>query len=80
MIKTYTITSEKEKIVKNGQIEVVRVETENNLTTGFTSKTKNYLFSLEEEIKEKLSKAFKKTDYKILIVADENFKEENPKI
>ena len=44
------------------------------------SKTKNYLFSLEEEIKEKLSKAFKKTDYKILIVADENFKEENPKI
>ena len=80
MIKTYTITSEKEKIVKNGQIEVVRVEAENNLTTGFTSKTKNYLFSLEEEIKEKLSKAFKKTDYKILIVADENFKEENPKI
>ena len=44
MIKTYTITSEKEKIVKNGQIEVVRVEAENNLTTGFTSKTKNYLF------------------------------------
>ena len=80
MIKTYTITSEKEKIVKNGQIEVVRVEAENNLTTGFTSKTKNYLFSLEEEIKEKLSKAFKKTDYRILIVADENFKEENPKI
>ena len=80
MIKTYTITSEKEKIVKNGQIEVVRVEAENNLTTGFTSKTKNYLFSLEEEIKEKLSKAFKKTDYKILIVANENFKEENPKI
>ena len=80
MIKTYTITSEKEKIVKNGQIEVVRVEAENNLTTGFTSKTKNYLFSLEEEIKEKISKAFKKTDYKILIVADENFKEENPKI
>ena len=80
MIKTYTITSEKEKIVKNGQIEVVRVEAENNLTTGFTSKTKNYLFSLEEEIKEKLSKKFKKTDYKILIVADENFKEENPKI
>ena len=80
MIKTYTITSEKEKIVKNGQIEVVRVKTENNLTTGFTSKTKNYLFSLQEEIKEKLSKAFKKTDYKILIVADENFKEENPKI
>ena len=80
MIKTYTITSEKEKIVKNGQIEVVRVEAENNLTTGFTSKTKNYLFSLEEEIKEKLSKAFKKTDYKILIVADENLKEENPKI
>lgn len=80
MIKTYAITSEKEKIVKNGQIEVVRVEAENNLTTGFTSKTKNYLFSLEEEIKEKLSKAFKKTDYKILIVADENFKEENPKI
>ena len=80
MIKTYTITSEKEKIVKNGQIEVVRVEAENNLTTGFTSKTKNYLFSLEEEIKEKLSKAFKKTNYKILIVADENFKEENPKI
>ena len=80
MIKTYMITSEKEKIVKNGQIEVVRVEAENNLTTGFTSKTKNYLFSLEEEIKEKLSKAFKKTDYKILIVADENFKEENPKI
>ena len=80
MIKTYTITSEKEKIVKNGQVEVVRVEAENNLTTGFTSKTKNYLFSLEEEIKEKLSKAFKKTDYKILIVADENFKEENPKI
>lgn len=80
MIKTYTITSEKEKIVKNGQIEVVRVEAENNLTTGFTSKTKNYLFSLEEEINEKLSKAFKKTDYKILIVADENFKEENPKI
>ena len=80
MIKTYTITSEKEKIVKNEQIEVVRVEAENNLTTGFTSKTKNYLFSLEEEIKEKLSKAFKKTDYKILIVADENFKEENPKI
>lgn len=80
MIKTYIITSEKEKIVKNGQIEVVRVEAENNLTTGFTSKTKNYLFSLEEEIKEKLSKAFKKTDYKILIVADENFKEENPKI
>lgn len=80
MIKTYTITSEKEKVVKNGQIEVVRVEAENNLTTGFTSKTKNYLFSLEEEIKEKLSKAFKKTDYKILIVADENFKEENPKI
>ena len=80
MIKTYTITSEKEKIVKNGQIEVVRVEAENNLTTGFTSKTKNYLFSLEEEIKEKLSKVFKKTDYKILIVADENFKEENPKI
>ena len=30
MIKTYTITSEKEKIVKNGQIEVVRVEAENN--------------------------------------------------
>ena len=80
MIKTYTITSEKEKIVKNEQIEVVRVEAENNLTTGFTSKTKNYLFSLEEEIKEKLSKAFKKTDYKILIVADENLKEENPKI
>ena len=80
MIKTYTITSEKEKIVKNGQVEVVRVEAENNLTTGFTSKTKNYLFSLDEEIKEKLSKAFKKTDYKILIVADENFKEENPKI
>ena len=80
MIKTYTIISEKEKIVKNGQIEVVRVEAENNLTTGFTSKTKNYLFSLEEEIKEKLSKAFKKTDYKILIVADENLKEENPKI
>lgn len=80
MIKTYAITSEKEKIVKNGQIEVVRVEAENNLTTGFTSKTKNYLFSLEEEMKEKLSKAFKKTDYKILIVADENFKEENPKI
>lgn len=80
MIKTYTITSEKEKIVKNGQIEVVRVEAENNLTTGFTSKTKNYLFSLEEEMKEKLSKAFKKTDYKILIVADENFKKENPKI
>lgn len=80
MIKTYTITSEKEKIVKNEQIEVVRVEAENNLTTGFTSKTKNYLFSLEEEMKEKLSKAFKKTDYKILIVADENFKEENPKI
>ena len=80
MIKTYIITSEKEKVVKNGQIEVVRVEAENNLTTGFTSKTKNYLFSLEEEIKEKLSKAFKKTDYKILIVADENFKEENPKI
>ena len=80
MIKTYAITSEKEKIVKNEQIEVVRVEAENNLTTGFTSKTKNYLFSLEEEIKEKLSKAFKKTDYKILIVADENFKEENPKI
>lgn len=80
MIKTYMITSEKEKIVKNEQIEVVRVEAENNLTTGFTSKTKNYLFSLEEEIKEKLSKAFKKTDYKILIVADENFKEENPKI
>ena len=80
MIKTYTITSEKEKVVKNEQIEVVRVEAENNLTTGFTSKTKNYLFSLEEEIKEKLSKAFKKTDYKILIVADENFKEENPKI
>ena len=80
MIKTYTITSEKEKIVKNEQIEVVRVEAENNLTTGFTSKTKNYLFSLEEEIKEKLSKVFKKTDYKILIVADENFKEENPKI
>ena len=80
MIKTYTITSEKEKIVKNGQIEVVRVEAENNLTTGFTSKTKNYLFSLEEEIKEKLSKAFKKTDYKILIVADENLKEENLKI
>lgn len=80
MIKTYMITSEKEKIVKNEQIEVVRVEAENNLTTGFTSKTKNYLFSLEEEIKEKLSKVFKKTDYKILIVADENFKEENPKI
>ena len=80
MIKTYMITSEKEKIVKNEQIEVVRVEAENNLTTGFTSKTKNYLFSLEEEMKEKLSKAFKKTDYKILIVADENFKEENPKI
>lgn len=80
MIKTYMITSEKEKIVKNEQVEVVRVEAENNLTTGFTSKTKNYLFSLEEEIKEKLSKAFKKTDYKILIVADENFKEENPKI
>ena len=80
MIKTYAITSEKEKIVKNEQIEVVRVEAENNLTTGFTSKTKNYLFSLEEEIKEKLSKVFKKTDYKILIVADENFKEENPKI
>ena len=78
MIKTYTITSEKEKIVKNGQI--VRVEAENNLTTGFTSKTKNYLFSLEKEMKEKLSKVFKKTDYKILIVADENFKEENPKI
>ena len=80
MIKTYVITSGKEKIVKNKQIEVVRVEAENNLTTGFTSKTKNYLFSLEEEMKEKLSKAFKKTDYKILIVADENFKEENPKI
>ena len=80
MIKTYMVTSEKEKIVKNEQIEVVRVEAENNLTTGFTSKTKNYLFSLEEEMKEKLSKAFKKTDYKILIVADENFKEENPKI
>ena len=80
MIKTYAITSEKEKIVKNGQIEVVRVEAENNLTTGFTSKTKNYLFSLEEEMKEKLSKAFKKTDYKILVVADENFKEENQKI
>ena len=80
MIKTYTITSEKEKIVKNGQIEVVRVEAENNLTTEFTSKTKNYLFSLEKEMKEKLSKTFKKTDYKILIVADENFKEENPKI
>ena len=80
MIKTYVITSGKEKIVKNKQIEVVRVEAENNLTTEFTSKTKNYLFSLEEEIKEKLSKAFKKTDYKILIVADENFKEENPKI
>ena len=80
MIKTYVITSEKEKIVKNKQIEVVRVEAENNLTTGFTSKTKNYLFSLEKEMKEKLSKAFKKTDYKILIVADENFKEENPKI
>ena len=80
MIKTYVITSGKEKIIKNKQIEVVRVEAENNLTTGFTSKTKNYLFSLEEEIKEKLSKAFKKTDYKILIVADENFKEENPKI
>ena len=80
MIKTYMITSEKEKIVKNEQVEVVRVEAENNLTTGFTSKTKNYLFSLEEEMKEKLSKAFKKTDYKILIVADENFKEENPKI
>ena len=78
MIKTYIITSEKEKVVKNGQIEVVRVEAENNLTTGFTSKTKNYLFSLEEEIKEKLSKAFKKTDYKILIVADENVKEEKP--
>ena len=80
MIKTYVITSEKEKIVKNKQIEVVRVEAENNLTTGFTSKTKNYLFSLEKEMKEKLSKAFKKTDYKILIAADENFKEENPKI
>ena len=80
MIKTYVITSEKEKIIKNKQIEVVRVEAENNLTTGFTSKTKNYLFSLEKEMKEKLSKAFKKTDYKILIVADENFKEENPKI
>ena len=80
MIKTYVITSGKEKIVKNKQIEVVRVEAENNLTTEFTSKTKNYLFSLEKEIKEKLSKAFKKTDYKILIVADENFKEENPKI
>ena len=80
MIKTYMITSEKEKIVKNEQIEVVRVEAENNLTTGFTSKTKNYLFSLEEEMKEKLSKAFKKTDYKILVVADENFKEENQKI
>lgn len=80
MIKTYMITSEKEKIVKNKQIEVVRVEAENNLTTEFTSKTKNYLFSLEKEMKEKLSKVFKKTDYKILIVADENFKEENPKI
>lgn len=80
MIKTYMITSEKEKIVKNEQIEVVRVEAENNLTTGFASKTKNYLFSLEEKMKEKLSKVFKKTDYKILIVADENFKEEKPKI
>lgn len=80
MIKTYMITSEKEKIVKNEQIEVVRVEAENNLTTGFVSKTKNYLFSLEEKMKEKLSKVFKKTDYKILIVADENFKEEKPKI
>lgn len=80
MIKTYVITSEKEKVVKNKQIEVVRVEAENNLTTGFTSKTKNYLFSLEKEMKEKLSKVFKKTDYKLLIVADENFKEENPKI
>ena len=80
MIKTYVITSGKEKIVKNKQIEVVRVEAENNLTTEFTSKTKNYLFSLEKEMKEKLSKTFKKTDYKILIVADENFKEENPKI
>lgn len=80
MIKTYVITSEKEKIVKNKQIEVVRVEAENNLTTEFTSKTKNYLFSLEKEMKEKLSKVFKKIDYKLLIVADENFKEENPKI
>lgn len=80
MIKTYVITSEKEKVVKNKQIEVVRVEAENNLTTGFTSKTKNYLFSLEKEMKEKLSKVFKKTDYKLLIVADENFKEENSKI
>ena len=80
MIKTYVITSGKEKIIKNKQIEVVRVEAENNLTTEFTSKTKNYLFSLEKEMKEKLSKVFKKTDYKILIVADENFKEENPKI
>lgn len=80
MIKTYVITSGKEKIVKNKQIEVVRVEAENNLTTEFTSKTKNYLFSLEKEMKEKLSKVFKKTDYKILIVADESFKEENPKI
>lgn len=80
MIKTYMITSEKEKVVKNEQIEVVRVEAENNLTTEFTSRTKNYLFFLEKEMKEKLSKVFKKTDYKILIVADENFKEKNPKI
>ena len=80
MIKTYMITSEKEKVVKNEQIEVVRVEAENNLTTEFTSRTKNYLFFLEEEMKEKLSKVFKKTDYKILIVADENFKEKKLKI
>ena len=40
MIKTYVITSGKEKIIKNKQIEVVRVEAENNLTTEFTSKRK----------------------------------------
>ena len=52
MIKTYMITSEKEKVVKNEQIEAVRVEAENNLTTEFASRTKNYLFFLEKEMKE----------------------------
>ena len=59
---------------------------DNAPTTERTDFNKVYASDIEyytkqiAQAKEKLSKAFKKTDYKILIVAEENFKEENPKM
>lgn len=65
MIKSYIITSERKIDVEDEQMQITKVTSE-------FSATKEYLLNFEKALKKVLSEKFKKNDYKILIVSDEN--------